>query len=171
MGTKFVQNTHPGHASVKCEYVPKNGKKVFGKPVEESIVFHVETVDRLYNQIKYSGFTPISQEVYDALVNANEKGEPDPVSLFNYAVAEGWLKVFDTLPEDAQTPADALAALRQQVVDLNGQVADLQAQLDAERQNDPKGAKAALQGLTTENDTLKAQVADLQAKLDAMQKL
>lgn len=115
---KFVQHTNSnGGGAIKC-YIPSpNGGTAAGKPKQDAIVFKPEVIDRIGNKQVHSGYTRLSDDEYQSLCRHSK--------FFTHAVEKGYLIVLDELPYSAQTPADIIAANKQEISDLKAQIEEL----------------------------------------------
>lgn len=116
---KHIQNITKMKNNIQLEYDDLEGERQFGRPARNTIVFRAESFDSFTNTLVETGFTTVSDKVFDALQKERN---------FQYAISEKahWLAVHDELPDFAQTPNDVMAKLRAENENLRQRLAEFE---------------------------------------------
>jgi hypothetical protein len=153
MATKFVWVKNNHHSSVKVRV----NAEIDGVRQDKIIEFERERINRQNQTVESNGYTKITQDDYD-LFYAGSK-------VFKAFIDDKTFTVYAEPPEDAFTDAQRVSMLETEKTALQGEIAELGAQLQAAKEaNSGKDLSIELAALQAEFDAYKIAHPDTSAE-------
>jgi chromosome segregation ATPase len=113
MGNKYIYNKHI--APITCNARDRKGMTVV------TVKFQPERTDGTTGRIISTGYTTLTDKLYEQLCESSK-------TFAHYKDKLGLLVECDDLPSDAKTPQEALVDARKQTLEVQGRVAELEAE-------------------------------------------